>query len=266
MKNVYYTITIFFLCVSCVFAQVTTHEQYVMDQGTVQLLVQRANALYQEGKLVDARNLYQDAYAEDSASAAQKSEIQKRLEDLNLRIIFSRIVTDDSTLYTIQPGDSLNRIAKKFNTTVSLLKRSNGLAGDKIYPNDTLKVVANPFSIFVDKSDNVLRLLLGGRLIKTYHVATGKNNSTPVATVTIKDKLIDPTWYHAGAVVPPDSPENILGTRWMGFDLRGYGIHGTTIPESIGTQSTSGCVRMFNHEVEELYSMIPVGTKVVIVD
>ncbi|MBM3248214.1 MAG: L,D-transpeptidase, partial [Candidatus Omnitrophica bacterium] len=57
-----------------------------------------------------------------------------------------------------------------------------------------------------------------------------------------------------------------LGTRWMGFDIPEYGIHGTTEPESIGKQATKGCVRMINKDVEELYSILPVGTEVTIID
>ena len=87
-----------------------------------------------------------------------------------------------------------------------------------------------------------------------------------MGTFKITTKLVNPVWYKSGAVVPPDSPENILGTRWMGFDLEGYGIHGTTSPESIGTQATAGCVRMLNNEVEELYTFLPQGTEVTIVD
>ena len=67
-------------------------------------------------------------------------------------------------------------------------------------------------------------------------------------------------------VIPADSPDNILGSRWMGFDLPGYGIHGTTEPESIGKSCTQGCVRMLNSEVEELYDIVPVGTEVTILD
>jgi len=44
---------------------------------------------------------------------------------------------------------------------------------------------------------------------------------------------MNPTWFKAGAVVPAESPENVLGTRWMGFDLAGYGIHGTTEPKEL---------------------------------
>jgi len=52
----------------------------------------------------------------------------------------------------------------------------------------------------------------------------------------------------------------------MGFDLAGFGIHGTTEPQTLGRQVTQGCVRMLNAEVEELYAIVPVGTEVTIVD
>jgi lipoprotein-anchoring transpeptidase ErfK/SrfK len=52
----------------------------------------------------------------------------------------------------------------------------------------------------------------------------------------------------------------------MGFELAGYGIHGTVDPQSLGKQVTQGCVRMANNEVEELYSIVPEGTEVAIVD
>ena len=66
--------------------------------------------------------------------------------------------------------------------------------------------------------------------------------------------------------MPAESPENILGSRWMGLSERGYGIHGTVDPKSVGQQVTAGCVRMLNSEVEELYTIVPAGTEVTIVD
>ncbi|MCU0666368.1 MAG: L,D-transpeptidase [Candidatus Omnitrophica bacterium] len=103
-------------------------------------------------------------------------------------------------------------------------------------------------------------------VVKTYTVSTGANNCTPVGTFKIVNKIVDPTWYKAGAVVASGAPENILGTRWMGLDLKSYGIHGTTEPKNLGKQVTAGCVRMANPEVEELYTIVPVGTEVTIVD
>ncbi|MGE5197528.1 MAG: L,D-transpeptidase, partial [Deltaproteobacteria bacterium] len=85
-------------------------------------------------------------------------------------------------------------------------------------------------------------------------------------TFKIINKLANPTWFKAGAIVPADSPENVLGTRWLGFDLAGYGIHGTKDPQSLGKQVTQGCVRLSNSEVEELYTIVPEGTEVTIID
>jgi lipoprotein-anchoring transpeptidase ErfK/SrfK len=52
----------------------------------------------------------------------------------------------------------------------------------------------------------------------------------------------------------------------MGLSAKGYGIHGTVDPDSLGTQATSGCIRMLDKEVEELYTIVPNGTEVTIVD
>jgi lipoprotein-anchoring transpeptidase ErfK/SrfK len=67
-------------------------------------------------------------------------------------------------------------------------------------------------------------------------------------------------------MIPAGNPQNILGSRWLGLDKEGYGIHGTTEPQSLGKQATAGCVRMQNSEVEQLYSIVPKGTEVTIVD
>jgi lipoprotein-anchoring transpeptidase ErfK/SrfK len=87
-----------------------------------------------------------------------------------------------------------------------------------------------------------------------------------VGTFKIVNKLPNPTWFKAGAVLPSDSPENILGSRWLGLDKKGYGIHGTTMPQDLGKQVTAGCVRMKNEEVEELYDIVGTGTEVTVVN
>ena len=185
---------------------------------------------------------------------------------MNIKILFSPILTEDSFSYTVEKGDSLFKIAKKHNTTSELLQRSNQLPSDQIRIGMKLKVSKAVYSITVDKSENRLKLLSDGAVLKVYPVATGKNSSTPVGIFKIVNKLVDPVWYKAGAVFPADSPDNILGSRWLGFDLESYGIHGTTLPETIGTSASEGCVRMFNHDVEELYSIVPVNAMVTVTE
>jgi lipoprotein-anchoring transpeptidase ErfK/SrfK len=160
----------------------------------------------------------------------------------------------------------LAKIAREFKTTPDLIKVSNNLSGDKIIPGRKIKVWTIPFSILVDKSQNILILKSDEEIIKTYIVSTGKDNSTPVGSFKINSKLVDPTWYKSGAVVPPGSPENVLGSRWLGINLPSYGLHGTTEPQKLGQQVTQGCVRLSNADVEELYVIVPQGTEVIIVD
>ena len=192
---------------------------------------------------------------------ATPREMQKNWETL-----FSKGITPDSVAYTVKSGDSLYLLAKKFHTTVDLIKKINGMDGDALYPNKTLKIYNAPFSILVSKAANTLVLYADNKPLKQYSVATGKKNCTPSGTFKIVNKLVDPTWFKTGAILPPGSPENALGSRWMGFDKPEYGIHGTIDPKSIGTQASQGCIRMLNADVEELYGMVPSGTPVTIQD
>ncbi len=193
--------------------------------------------------------------------------IQQESEAVNLQLLFSRTeVPGKTVIHEVAPGDSLAKIAKKYNTTVDLIRRSNNITGNVVRLGDKLRIWTGKFNVYVDKSQNILILKDGNEVVKVYSVSTGANNSTPVGTFKITSKLENPVWFNKGIVVPPESPQNVLGTRWMGFDIPGYGIHGTVEPNNIGKQVTAGCVRMINEQVEELYSILPVGTEVVIVD
>ena len=228
-------------------------------------LIEEGKTAWGEGNLLEAKkDLKQALEMLDNPQMIEKTK--KNIEDINMKILFSPFIDACSIEYVVQPKDALVKIAKKYGTTVALIKRVNNLTSDIIWPDQKLKVNTCAFSIVVDKSQNLLFLKRGEEIIKTYVVATGKNNGTPVGSFKIINKLIDPTWFKVGAVIPPDSPENILGSRWLGLDIQGYGIHGTTEPDALGKQVTLGCIRMKNEDVEEIYDIVPVGTEVVIVD
>ncbi|MBI4226716.1 MAG: L,D-transpeptidase family protein [Candidatus Omnitrophica bacterium] len=221
-----------------------------------------------QGRWVEARRLSQQCLQEhpDSSAAAQ---IQQRLGDINVHLLQHPASESGAPFYApyiVQLGDTLGRIARQHKTTVELLQQANRLTGDKILVGRTLKVPAVSFSVVVDKSQNLLTLKANEEVVKTYAVSTGKEDQTPVGTFTIVNKLVDPPWYTAQGVIPAGSPENILGSRWLGFSKPSYGIHGTTDPSTIGQSVTAGCVRMRNAEVEELYAFLPLGADVTIVD
>jgi lipoprotein-anchoring transpeptidase ErfK/SrfK len=236
-----------------------------IDTSIMSKLLSQAKEFQAKGDFVNAKTAYQRLIAE-FPNSAEVTNWQKRVEEANIKLLFSPIVTLQSTLYEIKPGDTLIKIAREFKTTTDLIKKSNNLLNDRITPGRKLKVWTQRFSIFVDKSQNILTLKSQEEILKTYIVSTGKNNSTPTGNFKITSKLLNPTWFKDGAVIPSGSPENILGTRWLGFDLPGYGIHGTTDPQTLGKQITQGCVRMSNPDVEELYIIVPEGTEVTIID
>jgi lipoprotein-anchoring transpeptidase ErfK/SrfK len=216
--------------------------------------------------LVGERDSYR-SIIEKYPGSANIAKAQEALDNLNIRILFSSALTPDSFLYEVRKGDALTKIARKFNTTIELISKANGLKDTNVRIGQKLKVPKAKFSIIVDKSQNILTLKADHDIVKTYQVSTGKNSCTPVGTFKITNKLIDPPWYpSAGGMIPAKDPKNVLGSRWMGISKQGYGIHGTIEPESIGKSVTEGCVRMKNSEVEDLYSIVPIGTEVIITD
>lgn len=254
------------ILISNAFCSSPAHTQTVSKSQAL-LLWEKAKAFEQKGLYLEAKKIY-ESFLEDKRlrkkAQKKKSSIQKDYEDLQIKILFSPLKTPDSFFHTVERGDTLYDLAKKYGTTIELIQRSNGLSGEKILDGKKLKIIRAKFSLVADKKTNRLILFADGKPLKQYRISTGLKGRTPTGTFKIINKVKNPTWYYGGKVVPPESPENILGSRWLGFDKAGYGIHGTTLPKSIGTHSSKGCIRMHNSDVEELYDIVPLGTEVVI--
>lgn len=109
-------------------------------------------------------------------------------------------------------------------------------------------------SLVIDVQARQIHVYSDDKLYKTYRIAVGKSRTpTPIGewNVVWKD-------YHWG---------DGFGTRWMGLNVPWgiYGIHGTNQPWAIGQYISGGCIRMRNHDVEELFEWVPIGTPVKIV-
>ena len=113
--------------------------------------------------------------------------------------------------------------------------------------------------LVVNLPDRTLSLVENGEVVRVFPVAVGAPHTpTPVGTFTIANRIPNPTYYRPGKVVGP-GPANPLGTRWMGLDIKGYGIHGTDEPTSIGYARSHGCIRLRNDDVEELFELVQAG-------
>jgi len=124
------------------------------------------------------------------------------------------------------------------------------------------EAAAQPRRIVVSLADRKLALLEGERVVKIYDVAVGKTSTpSPSGEFQIVTRVKDPTWYGPKQVVPPGKA-NPLGPRWLGLNAKGFGIHGTNAPRSIGKAASHGCIRMRNQDVEELFDQVTAGTTV----
>lgn len=208
---------------------------------------------------------------ENPQSHATKETAIDKLGEINIALLFSPTPTKTSETYSVQMGDTLSDIARKFNTTVALLQKANNIKGSFIKPLQRLKITPNKFSITIDIKSNELFLNYDDELFKRYKIASGAPKSpTPTGNFVIKNKMKNPPWYPpTGGIIPPDSPENILGSRWMGLWENGiktsYGIHESINPADIGKYISNGCVRMVEKDLEELYDIVTVGTPVKII-
>jgi lipoprotein-anchoring transpeptidase ErfK/SrfK len=128
-------------------------------------------------------------------------------------------------------------------------------------------------SIIIDTKSNNLYFVLGfGKAVK-YRVATAKKGFEWAGTHKVSSKTQWPDWRPPTEMRQrrPDlpafmegGPKNPLGARAMYLGSSIYRIHGTNEPKSIGKAASSGCIRMLNDDVIELYKLVKVGTEVTV--
>jgi len=198
---------------------------------------------------------------------AIKVDAEAILNDVSIQLAFSPRAMPEKVDYVVAPGDSLEKIARKFNTTVDLVRAGNNIKGHLIKVGDRLRILQGTFSVKVSKSRNDLELYFNDQFFKRYRVGTGEFNKTPVGDFVTNDRISQPTWWRPdGKAVPYGDPENLLGTHWISINVKGYGLHGTWEPDTIGKQMSAGCVRMLNEDIEQLFTLLPLGTPVSIRD
>jgi lipoprotein-anchoring transpeptidase ErfK/SrfK len=113
--------------------------------------------------------------------------------------------------------------------------------------------------VLVSIPDRKLALLENDRVVSVYPVAVGADVSpSPSGTFTVVTRVTNPTYYHPGKVIGPGA-SNPVGTRWIGLSVKGFGIHGTDDPRSIGFAKSHGCIRLRNADVEQLFDRLRAG-------
>ncbi len=219
----------------------------------------------------------QGIYNKSEHKELEQRLVADRLTPLGNELFFSRTrYPEDETgimvMHEAQPGESPDRIAKKYGMCVELLNRLRGmtnLTDASLHAGDRLKVVAvrehGGYLLHVDKSDFYLDCYIAGLLIRRYPISHGaKETPTPVGKTHLVDRVLDPTWTdpHTHEVYQPGDARNILGGVWMSFSpdgigQSGLGIHGYTGADAkMQAMVSNGCVRLDTPQAKELYQTL----------
>src|SRR5476651_1884146 len=128
-------------------------------------------------------------------------------------------------------------------------------------------------TVVIDTPHTYLYFVLGGGKAIRYGIGVGREGFTWAGVKQIAKKAEWPDWYPPAEMVARQpylprmtagGPGNPLGARAMYLGSSEYRIHGTNAPSTIGKHVSSGCIRLINADVEDLYNRVNIGTKVVV--
>ena len=177
-------------------------------------------------------------------------------------------------------------IASRPDTTVRTAALAGGGAREaapQIDPKFLPQTIAydgphKPGTIVIDTREKLLYLIEPGSQARRYGVGVGKDGFLWKGTENITQKREWPDWRppaemiarekKKGRILPAHmegGPANPLGARALYLGSTLYRIHGTNAPWTIGTNVSSGCIRMRNEDVIDLYERVKIGTKVVVI-
>lgn len=177
-----------------------------------------------------------------------------------------------STTYTIQRGDTLSAIARRYGVTVAALRQSNNIANvNRIYVGQRLQIPGGRSSapapapvvsggkkwIEIDLFAQRLVAHEGGRVVLNTSVSTGlARTPTPIGTYSVRTKVRRQTMSGPGYSLP--------NVQWVMYFVGAYAIHGAYWHNNFGNPMSHGCVNMRNADAQFLYNWASRGTQVVV--
>ena len=251
------------------------------DKPSGNAAVAVARQHYQAGKLIEARQEL-NALLESKLDNAARAEVRRLLTRISAETVFSKRCFPDDPLvetYTVQPGEVLINIGKRYDVPAGAIMRINGISdATRVRAQQKIKVPRGPFHARIRKSQFHLDVYLGELYVRSFPVALGAERETPEGVWRVKNRLANPTYFPPASaedkrVIAADDPKNPLGEHWIGLEgiegdavgREGYGIHGTIEPDSIGKAVSLGCIRLLNEDVGLLFDLMQPGRSTVTV-
>ena len=244
--------------------------------GDAKAMYDQADRLITDGDLVAARNVLSQVLLADNAELAASDArlIRERLADINQTLIFSpEIFEGDPICKPYEVNTLLSRIGVRHRVPWQLLEVINDIRAERVQAGQTIKVLQGPLHARVIKHQfvmDVFAMTPEGRqvFVHTFPVGLGANDKTPVGAfkVTTGKKVANPNWRddETGEFYDSDNPLNPIGEFWVPIEgteaktknKKGFGIHGTIDPTSIGKEASRGCIRLGDADVELVFYLL----------
>ena len=213
--------------------------------------------------------------------SVDRAELGKLLTDKQKEILFGNDLNfrKKAVVHSVVSGDNLSVLAKRYHTTLQMIRKKNKLKNSNIMIGQKLEMVPGPWRIEITKKSRLLTLFrtVDGKeqIFAVFEIGVGRKNSTPVGKFVISHRRFHPVYRDQyGRVFAYGKKGNQLGEAFLALALpkapdkpfRGYGLHGTGDDESVGRSLSNGCVRMHNDDILMLYYLVPSGSAVTIAE
>ncbi len=167
--------------------------------------------------------------------------------------------------YEVQPGERLEMIGEKYQVPWQLLAKINGIDDPAaLQPGERLKVVRGPFHAEIHLERRELVLLTADNLYAgRFRIGVGSEHPPQEGTFAVSEKVENPVYYGRERAIGAEDPNNPLGERWIGLGKQ-MSIHGTNNPESIGRTDLPGSISLTEQDVEDVFDILSLGSRVTI--
>lgn len=238
-------------------------------------LYNRGDELIADGQLIEGRSLLSRLlFAENlKLSAADADAVRQRLAEVNRELLWTRQITDGDTITKPFQNDGkyLSQIGVQHRVPYQLLERINNMDARNLQKDQIIKVIQGPLHARVSKTRFVMDVYAIDAqgmpvFVQSFPVGLGKNTPMGNWEVIKGSKVQNPSWKDElnGDYFASDDPENPIGEYWIAIegldddnrDKRGFGIHGTIEPDSIGKEESRGCIRLLDDDIEMVYYML----------
>lgn len=246
----------------------------------------------ESGDVAVGRALLSELLFRDGALPRHEAQaVRERLAFLNENTVFNKKLTSEQiakdpiiSLHRVQSGEYLSTIGNTYRIPYQLIERINNVDARRLQADQRIQVINGPVHARIDKSDYRMDLYVedpdGLRIyLKSYTVGLGEFDSTPIGKWLVKPGSKvgpangGPSWVNprTGERYDRNDPDIPIGEYWMALegqddntrDKKGYGIHATNDPESIGRQESMGCIRMRDEDVDQVFYTLFEGSSIV---